>query len=247
MVLDGRLHGARAVDHDDAEADERDDDRGEHGVDGPRAPRGARLGVERRRELDADRAADVAQAATNHRAARFLVTRRLRGARTARDELVAAVLVVAEHVEAGAGGREEHGVAGQRELGAAARTASSIDAARRTGTRSPMALRDGVGGFSDEDRRAALASERVDERRVVAALVAAPGDEHGLRLDEALERRHGGADVGPLRVVVEAHAARSRRRAPCGAGGPGTPASTRRDVPEADAERARRTRWPRPR
>ena len=32
--LNGRLDGARAVDHDHAEADERDHDRREHGVDG---------------------------------------------------------------------------------------------------------------------------------------------------------------------------------------------------------------------
>ena len=58
VVLDGRLHGGRAVDHDDAEADERDRDRREHGVH--RRVREALVGVrvERGEELHR-RPADV--------------------------------------------------------------------------------------------------------------------------------------------------------------------------------------------
>jgi hypothetical protein len=66
VVLHGRLHRTRAVDHDDAEADERDDDGGEHGVDGTGG--GGGLGVERRGELQAYCAADVAEV---HAAASF--------------------------------------------------------------------------------------------------------------------------------------------------------------------------------
>ena len=66
VVLHGRLHGAGRVDHDDAEADERHDGRRENGVDRTRCAGGARLRVERGRELQLDGPADVAQAA-NHR------------------------------------------------------------------------------------------------------------------------------------------------------------------------------------
>ena len=163
------------------------------------------------------------------------------------DELVAAVLVVAEHVEARAGRREEHRVARRARATRATRTASSIVAARRTGTRVADRARDGVRGLADEHRGAALARERVDERRVAAALVAPAGDEHGARLDEPLERGHRRADVGALRVVVEAHAARPRRPAPSGAAARGTSRRTRRMVGGGDAERGARRRWRRPR
>ena len=59
VVLHRRLHGARAVDHHDAEADERDDDRGEHRIDRAATRSRVGLGVEGRGELHADGAADV--------------------------------------------------------------------------------------------------------------------------------------------------------------------------------------------
>ena len=119
VVLHRRLHGARAVDHHDAEADERDDDRGEHRIDRARRARDVGLGVERRGELHADGAADVLE---DH-AARLLLEGAARRGRTRRRGACSRGTCRSSSRRARAG-RRRRAARGRR----ATRTASSMSA-----------------------------------------------------------------------------------------------------------------------
>src|SRR5262252_4236841 len=116
-------------------------------------------------------------------------------------EHLAAVLVVVEHVEGGAGGREQHHVARAREgAGGGHRVAHgggvdtgyarSLESGPHRGTVRP-----------DEHGLAHATARGRGERREVLSLPLAPRDQHD-RLREALERLDRRGDVGALGVVV---------------------------------------------
>ena len=99
------------------------------------------------------------------------------------DELVAAVLVVSEHVVARARGREEHCVARHRE-----RSTQANRIVKRGDLVHGKRIAHGPGNlrarFADEHERTALGSQGLHERVIAPALVSASGDEHGARLGE---------------------------------------------------------------
>src|SRR5215510_14460698 len=112
-------------------------------------------------------------------------------------ENLAAMLVVAEHVEARARGREQHRVARARRVprdrhrvfhGAGAHD-------RDAGTRDRRLDQGRVA--ADEHERARRTHDHGLQRREVLALALAAGDQDDLRaaVRETGERRHGGADV----------------------------------------------------
>src|SRR6266702_2534071 len=125
-------------------------------------------------------------------------------------ERFAAVPVIAEHVEARAGGRKQHRVARTRRLrGEAHRFLHACGAADRNAC-------SGDSGFdqrrvaADQNECAHRSRDRVFERREVLPLAVAAGDENDLRItaresSQGCDRR---ADVGALGVVVPAHPGR---------------------------------------
>src|SRR6266568_322664 len=125
-------------------------------------------------------------------------------------ECFAAMLVVTEHVEARAGGRKQHRVAGARCLrGEAHRFLHACGAADRNAC-------SGDSGFdqrrvaADQNECAHRSRDRVFERREVLPLAVAAGDENDLRITarESSQGRDRRADVGALGVVVPAHPGR---------------------------------------
>ena len=109
--------------------------------------------------------------------------------------------VVAIHVETGASGREHHRVPTLGKLGGeldrVVHGRGHLDRYDR--------LEDGPDlgrGLADENRGAPVLLHDLGQRRVRAALVLATRDEHDLAR-ESVERRHHGAHVGALGIVVE--------------------------------------------
>src|SRR6266571_389467 len=107
-------------------------------------------------------------------------------------ECFAAMLVVTEHVEARAGGRKQHRVAGARCLrGEAHRFLHAC-------------------GAADQHQAPRRSRRRVFERRKILPLAVAAGDKNDLRIAarESGQGRDRRADVGALGVVVPAHPVR---------------------------------------
>src|SRR5258708_15303320 len=125
-------------------------------------------------------------------------------------ERFAAMPVVAEHVEARAGGRKQHHVAGARRLrGEAHRFPYACGAADRNAC-------SGDRGFdqrrvaADQHETPRRSRHRLLERRKILPLAVAAGDENDLRIAarESCQGRDRRADVGALGVVVPAHPGR---------------------------------------
>ena len=104
---------------------------------------------------------------------------RCASARTACDEHLAAMHVVAEHVVARARRREQHGVARTAARDMRARTASSMLAARRSGTPLPAStLLRSLARRGRSARPRARARRPPRERREILALAVAARDQH---------------------------------------------------------------------
>src|SRR5712692_5249840 len=123
---------------------------------------------------------------------------------------LAAMLVVAEHIEARAGGRKQHRVAGTRRLrGEAHRFLHACGAAYRDACARHRRL-DARRVAADQHQCARRARDRVFQGREVLPLAVAAGDENDLRVAarEPGQSRDRRADVGALGVVVPAHPGR---------------------------------------
>src|SRR5262245_6880177 len=123
---------------------------------------------------------------------------------------LAAMLVVPEHVEARARGREQHRVTGVRRVARLRyRLVHRSRAEDRNAGASDRRLDQGRVA-ADENERARRAGDRLLEGGKVLALALAARDENHFRapVRKPGERGDGGADVGALRVVVPAHPAR---------------------------------------
>ena len=183
-----RLDDARAVDHHHAEAEQSDDGGREHDIDRP-----ATL-VVREQVLHGFHDITFASSASDGAA-----------------KVIAAVRVALEHVEARARRAREHRVARLRQPKRAARRRRPCDPRARRAARLRRPPRCASAASPITTTARPRSRQRLGERRVRPVLVAAAGDEHAARFAQAAQRRHGGADVRALRVVVEAHAAGARR------------------------------------
>ncbi len=121
-------------------------------------------------------------------------------------EHIAAMGVVAEHVEARAGRRQQHDVAGPRGRAAAAATASGIEAAHSHAAdagerraRLPCASRPISTAWRTLPRKACA------QRREILSLAIAAGDQHQ-RPGHARDGGDRRADVGALGIIDVAHA-----------------------------------------
>src|SRR5712672_3345152 len=110
-------------------------------------------------------------------------------------EHFAALLVVLEHVEAGARGREQNGVAGVRALASDAHRVRHVARIRKLDVTGQRTADDGA-RLADQDGAAHVAQVR-QERGEVAFLVAPAQDQDRMTFD-ADEALHGGVDVGGL-------------------------------------------------
>ena len=165
----------------------------------------------------------------------------LRAAQRARGgaEAVAALLVVAELVEARAAGREQHDVAGPRERARRARSPPRCWRRARPARARERALERGA-GLADQHRRARARGARVGER--ARGRGPCRGRRRSRRASRAKlrERAQRGRRVGGLRVVDEGDAARARHRARGGAAGRGSAAQRAPGLGGVRAERRRR-------
>src|SRR5712691_3308951 len=122
-------------------------------------------------------------------------------------ERLAAMLVVAEHVKARAGGRKQHRVAGTRRMrGEAHCFFHACGAAYRDACTRHRRL-DARRVAADQYQCARRARDHVLQGREVLPLAVAAGDENDLRIAarESGQSRDRRADVGALGVVVPAH------------------------------------------
>ena len=119
-------------------------------------------------------------------------------------EHLASVVVVAEHVEARARRRQQHGVARSRGRGCRPhRVQKRRRALGRAHPRKRGIERRRV--LADQYHPANLAPQRRGERREILPLALAARDQHQGSF-EAGDRRDGRADIGALRVIDVAHA-----------------------------------------
>src|SRR5439155_9194592 len=114
-------------------------------------------------------------------------------------ELRTAVFVIPEHIEAGAGRREKHRIAGNRE---SCRLPDSIPKTVRFAHRSGALenLAEVHARFPDENGVFDLAAYGFRETRILLAFLSAAGDENDRRR-KALQGLDGGIHVGALGVV----------------------------------------------
>eukprot|EP01022_Parablepharisma_sp_SALTPOND_P026954 TRINITY_DN652_c1_g3_i1.p2 TRINITY_DN652_c1_g3~~TRINITY_DN652_c1_g3_i1.p2 ORF type:complete len:1102 (+),score=458.93 TRINITY_DN652_c1_g3_i1:51019-54324(+) len=117
--------------------------------------------------------------------------------------------IVAEHVQAGAGRGQQHDVARLRDGGSLLHGLLQAGAIDQLDTAVGQRRADGRGVASDQQHGARVLLHRQVQRRKVLALAIATGDEHDAigttAQAQAVQGRHGGADVGALAVVVVVH------------------------------------------
>jgi hypothetical protein len=118
------------------------------------------------------------------------------------DEDLGAMRVVAEHVEAGAGRRQQHGVAGLGEGGAPAHGARPCRPRCNRHAAAVDAIGDACGIAPDQRHGACVRREDRAQRGEVLPLAVAAENQHHLA-PQPFERGHRRADVGALGVVVE--------------------------------------------
>ncbi len=119
------------------------------------------------------------------------------------------MFVVAEHVEAGARRRQQHGVAGLRQGMGAAHGIIHVACAFDRHLRSDDGLFDQRPVAPDQHHGARMLRHGFAEWRKVLSLAVAAGDENDLAIvlsADAVQSRYRGSNIGALGIVVPGHA-----------------------------------------
>src|SRR5580704_3799044 len=132
-----------------------------------------------------------------------LCTCRLPQCGNRRGEALAAIVGGGEHIERRAPGREQHDVAGRRDLACAMHRL--LHRPRRNAAHASRGLENFVRGLADGDQRLGAPANFLSHRFETAALRASAGDQHDRRFVTA-ERRDDRRRSCGLRIVIVADA-----------------------------------------
>lgn len=112
------------------------------------------------------------------------------------------MFVVAEHVEARTGGRQQHGITGLRVGGCFVHGSLERGCIDQRDTGTGQRLADSRRIAADQHHRARVLRDRRGQRREILALAVSARNQHDV-LGQTGQRRHRCADIGALAVVKE--------------------------------------------